>query len=145
MPHGTIVGYETTKEIDEHFLSMLVPALSDWQRQSGLFPQARLNGVSGADILSVLGLCMSSRLCHTQLVTVGTKKFDEVNYLISNTIWKPKSEIISSIAAFSNIDPLIVSRIIDQSTFGDVPNKEDRKKTRLNSSHEFETNIPTYA
>ncbi len=124
MPHGTIVGYETTREIDEHFLSLIFPTISDWQRQSGLLPQANVKGVSGADIASILSICMSSRLSHTQLVTAGKKKFEEVNYLLSNTIWKEKSEVVSSIAEFMDIDPIVVSKVIDRSTFGETQNAD---------------------
>ncbi|WP_170381967.1 hypothetical protein [Ruegeria atlantica] len=122
MPHGTIVGYATTPEIDEHFASLVLPQVSEWQRQSGLFPQARIRGLKGADIASILGLCMSSRLSHSQLVAVGKKKFDEVNYWLANTVWKPKSEIVSSLANFANLDPFIVSTIVDRSTYGVAPN-----------------------
>ena len=124
MPHGTIVGYQTTREIDEHFLSLIAPTISDWQRQSGLLPQANVKGVSGAEIASILSICMSSRLSHTQLVTAGKKKFKDVNYLLSNTIWKAKSEIVSSISEFFDLDPLMVSSVIDRSTFGETPNAD---------------------
>lgn len=124
MPHGTIVGYKTTPDIDEHFASLVLPEMSNWQRQSGLFPQARIRGLRGSDIASVLGLCMSSRLSHSQLVTLGKQNFEEVNYWLANTVWKPKSEIVSSLSGFLNIDPIVVSTIVDRSTFG-VTSKVD--------------------
>lgn len=118
MPMGTIVGYETTTEIDEHYASAVLPQINDWQRESGLFPQAMINGIAGSDIASVLGLCMSSRLSHSQLVTTGKRKFDEVNYFIANTIWKPRSEVVSSISGFTGLDPIVVTTIVDRATFG---------------------------
>lgn len=110
---GTMIGYGAEPDIDNHFLSLVLEQTLDWRNEAGIHPDITVCNTSGADIISIGCLLISIYLKHINFVNVGKVKIPSANYFMSMTIWKPKAELIDSIAEFSGIDKSRVASAID--------------------------------
>ncbi len=110
---GTLVGYKSTPEIDDHYSSVVLSHVLECRDKSGFHPDAKINGVSASDVTQIVHLLINSRLKHLQLVAAGKHKWPDVNYWMSLSVWKPKGEIVSLLSGASGIDPIIVSIVVD--------------------------------
>ncbi len=110
---GTMVGYKSTPEIDDHYGAVVLDHVLNCRNKSGFHPKARINGVSANDVTQVVHLLVSSRLKHLQLVAAGKHKWPDINYWMSLSVWKPKGEIVAMLSGATGIDPIIVSIIVD--------------------------------
>ncbi|WP_341236214.1 hypothetical protein [uncultured Sulfitobacter sp.] len=110
---GTLVGYKSTPEIDDHYGAVVLDHVLSCRDKSGFHPEARINGVSANDVTQVVHLLVSSRLKHLQLVAAGKRRWPDINYWMSLSVWKPKGEVVALLSGASGIDPIIVSIIVD--------------------------------
>lgn len=110
---GTLVGYKSTPEIDDHYGAVVLDHVLRCRDKSGFHPEARINGISANDVTQVVHLLVSSRLKHLQLVAAGKRRWPDINYWMSLSVWKPKGEIVALLSGASGIDPIIVSIIVD--------------------------------
>ena len=113
---GTLVGYKSTPEIDDHYGAVVLDHVLSCRDKSGFHPEARINGVSANDVTRVVHLLVSSRLKHLQLVASGKRRWPDINYWMSLSVWKPKGEVVALLSGASGIDPIIVSIIVDMLT-----------------------------
>jgi hypothetical protein len=117
-PQGVMVGYHASPQLDDHFIGAVFDHVSDCREKSGTHPEASIRGIRAKDVHVVIMLLMSARLKHTQFVATAKRHWPDVNYWMSLTIWKPKSEIVAEISEAAKIDPFIVSAVIDLLTIG---------------------------
>ncbi|MEW7009435.1 hypothetical protein [Lentilitoribacter sp. EG35] len=116
---GTMVGYNSTPAMDEHFIAISMPILTKLRDKAGFHPDARINGVRASDLTAIVALLMSAKLKHIHLVSSGRKQWPEVNTYMSLSIWKPKNEIIDDMSEFTGMDRILVAIIIDMLTLTD--------------------------
>jgi hypothetical protein len=117
-PQGVMAGYRASPQLDDHFIGAVFDHVSECLKKSGIHPEASIRGISARDVHVVVMLLMSARLKHTQFVATAKRQWPDVNYWMSLTIWKPKSEIVAELSEAIKIDPFIVSAIIDLFTIG---------------------------
>ena len=110
---GTMVGYTTEPEIDNHFLSLVLEGTLNWQEEAGIHPDIDIKGCSGAHIIAITGLIVSLHLKHINFVMSGLSSIPDVNYPMSLSIWRLKSELIEMISDFTDLPSDIVSNTIN--------------------------------
>lgn len=123
-PQGVMVGYGASPELDTHYIGEVFDHVSKCRHDSGMHPDALIKGIRASDIHSVLMLLVSARLKHTQFVAAAKRRWPDINYWMSMTIWKPKGKIVAEISEYTGMDPLIVSPIIDLLTISSKTNPD---------------------
>lgn len=123
-PQGVMVGYHASPQLDDHFIGAVFDHVSACREKSGIHPEASIRGINASDVHVVVMFLMSARLKHTQFVAIAKRQWPDVNYWMSLTIWKPKSEIVAELSGATRIDPIIVSAIIDLLTIGQEKNPD---------------------
>jgi hypothetical protein len=108
-----MIGYHAEEDIDYHFLALVTKETLDWRNEAGIHPDAKIDDVSGSDLTAIGLLLTSIYLKHIRFVDVGKRKVPDANYAMSLTIWKPRSELISSICAFTGMSETDVSATLD--------------------------------
>lgn len=121
-PQGVMVGYHASPQLDRHYLGAVFEHVSQCRNKSGMHPDALIKGIRASDIHLIIMLLVSARLKHVQFVAAAKRRWPDINYWMSLTIWKPKGEIIAEISDHTGMDPLIVSSIIDLLTIGPKTN-----------------------
>lgn len=121
-PQGVMVGYNASPQLDDHFIGAVFDYVSACRANSGADPEAIINGIRVSDVHLIMMLLMSARLKHTQFVTAAKRRWPDVNYWMSLTIWKPRNEIVKeiceTIAGKTDIDPESVFKVVDLLTIG---------------------------
>jgi hypothetical protein len=110
---GTMIGYRSEPDIENHFLSLVMKETLDWRNEAGIHPDTDIGGVPGSDVAAIGSLLTSLYLKHIRFVDVGKRKVPEANYPMSLTIWKPESDLIESISKFTGIAAGDVARAVD--------------------------------
>jgi hypothetical protein len=99
----TMVGYGAEPDIDTFFLSSVNEDTYNWREEAGIHPDAMFGHVSGVLVVAAGMLFSSFYLKHIQFVELGKKRFPEINYPMSLTIWKPLDDLIDSMSEFADI------------------------------------------
>jgi hypothetical protein len=115
--HGTMIGYSAEPELDNHFIAAVANETIDWRNEAGIHPDAAIENVSGGTVTAIGLLLVSSYLKHIGFVDVGKRRIPEANYAMSLTIWKPTSELTTSICEFTGMPNEEVSAALKLFTF----------------------------
>lgn len=99
--HGTMVGYDATPEVDNHFFALATRETRQWLREAGLHMEANLGDISGAELTHVVWYLASLHLKHIVMVNEAVKIFPEVSGPQSLTIWGPRQEMVANYAEIS--------------------------------------------
>lgn len=112
----TMVGYDAEPDIDNYYFALAMQGADDGSDEAGIHDDSRLGSVEGRDLSMIVFLTISFYLKHLRLVDHGKRKFPDVNYAMSLTIWKSREEYVASLADFLNMPLAKVSAAVDLMT-----------------------------
>jgi hypothetical protein len=110
---GLMIEYDTTPEIDNHFFAIATNLVHDWRNEAGFHPEAKFNGVKGADVAMIVLLIVSFHLKHIRFTALASEEFPNINIPQTLTLWAPLEEFANGIARFTGVDIAIVLKSID--------------------------------
>jgi hypothetical protein len=102
------IGYDTSPEIDAHFLARLVDKFQEWRELAGLHPRFRIGSVSGADLGRVALVMASLHMKHVVFCMEYIKRFPGKELINVLTIWDEKQKLIDAIASFGRMPKAVV-------------------------------------
>ncbi|MCW3075112.1 MAG: hypothetical protein JWP69_2181 [Flaviaesturariibacter sp.] len=108
---GIMMGYDSTEELDWHFMSIAANAIKEFILDAGLHPGHNIKGVKTSDILAVITCLISFNLKHIEFSSIASKKIKEISTFQSLTIWCSLSKLISDISSFTSIDENAVASV----------------------------------
>jgi hypothetical protein len=108
-----MMAYETTREIDEHFLSLSADIVFNWQEDAGIHPKTKIGSFTGHDLTAIVLDLVSINMKHIQFTNVAKQKFPEMLLFQNLTLWKIKEELTSEIAAYTGLDIALITDIFD--------------------------------
>lgn len=110
---GIMMGYNTTEEIDFHFLAKAYPLVLSWRAEAGIHPSTDFKKFNGSDLTAVVLVITSIYLKHEHFTSLASKKHSEISIQQSLTTWLPFDEFINSISHFTGIVISKVSEILN--------------------------------
>lgn len=111
---GRMVGYHADPELDEHFLSSIYESSLVWRNLAGMHPKTDLGCVDAGLLMSVVTLLASFYLKHLYFVAVGVETLGDINWPMSLTIWKTRTELLESLVTFTQEHATTLSAILDR-------------------------------
>jgi len=114
---GIMMAYETTTEIDQHFLVIAAEVVKEWRDEAGFHPNAIIDNVTGSDILKIVIFLVALNFKHIHFSDLAAKKYSEISIPQSLTIWCPLSELVEDIALFSGMDKNVVMKVFKTISF----------------------------
>lgn len=108
---GIMMGYDSTEELDWHFMASAASAMSEWKDNAGLHPEIKIEETKMSDIMAVIMCLVSFNLKHIEFASIATRNHKEIQIFQSLTIWSPLSELINDISAFTMIEKQVVEKI----------------------------------
>lgn len=114
--HGIMMGYGALPEIDDHFLAEAAELVAEWRSEAGLHPDANIDGISGADITSVITYITFLHLKHIRFSLVALKTHPQISIPQSLTIWEPLEKLEDSIVDFLEMDRAVAKRALQAIT-----------------------------
>jgi hypothetical protein len=114
--HGIMMGYDSTPEIDNHFLALSAEIMRDWKDEAGINPSAKIGDIVAAEIMGVAMIVASFHFKHISFARLASEKHLEILIPQSLSIWKPTHELIKDISDFTSIDQKSVKEAIDAIT-----------------------------
>ncbi|MBI2273852.1 MAG: hypothetical protein HYU70_08640 [Bacteroidetes bacterium] len=111
--YGIMMAYDTTPEIDNHFLAIAAELVQEFRNDAGIHPNADIEGVKGADLAAVMIFIVSIHLKHVHYASLAAKNCPEISIPESLTIWEPIDKLIEAITDFSGMNTDIVSKVFD--------------------------------
>lgn len=108
---GIMMAYDSTPEIDRHFMVIAAELLKDWQDLAGFHPKAEINGIKGSDISAVVMCLVSFNLKHVHFASLAAESHSNISIPQSLTIWKPLEELVIDIADFMGMDNDVVEKV----------------------------------
>jgi hypothetical protein len=111
---GRMVGYHADPELDEHYLGAIEKSMLDWRDLAGWHPNTEVHGISSGLITSIISLLASVYLKHISFVAVGLETLGDINFPMSLTIWETRSELLSSLAAFTGEKETKLNQVLDR-------------------------------
>ncbi|MUO79746.1 hypothetical protein GOZ80_08070 [Agrobacterium vitis] len=112
-PQGVMVGYSADPEIDAYFLDAVTQNTLQWRDDAGIHPRAELGGCSGGLLTTVVHLLMSFHTKHIMFVEEAIKLHPGINQHMSLTIWKTRSDLITSLVTATAASEEEVSVALD--------------------------------
>lgn len=100
---GTMVAYGADPNVDDHFLAIGMEHALVWRTEAGLHPDARLWGLTVAEITAVAAVLIALHIKHVNFVAVACRRFPQIDFQRSLTIWGPVAELATSISGYTNI------------------------------------------
>jgi len=110
---GIMMGYDSTEELDFHFMAISADILHKCRDDAGLNPDLTIDGVKVLDIIGVVICLVSFNLKHLKFSSIASEKNKEILIFPSLTIWCSLSDLITDISAFMHMDKDIVARVFD--------------------------------
>lgn len=111
---GIMMQYDSTEEIDWHFLAIARRAMNEWVFESGLHPALKLDGISMSDIIKVVTCLVSFNLKHVEFSRISLERHPEISIPQSLTIWCSQSQLITDIALFTNSDREVIVNVFEK-------------------------------
>jgi hypothetical protein len=111
--HGLMISYETTPEIDGHFMALATEIVKEWVIDAGIHPEMQIGALTGVDLRWVVLLIVSFDLKHIKFLELGVKKMPSFSLGQSATTWHITDEVIDEITAFTAFDRATVKNVLD--------------------------------
>lgn len=112
-PRGVMMGYDAEPEIDDHFSAVALSLLDEWRTEAGLHPGTRLGGVTGADLTAVAGWLIGLHLKHIRFTMLAVRRFPEISFRQSLTIWKERSLLVEGLLAYTPLKESTIRECLD--------------------------------
>lgn len=110
---GVMMGYDSTDELDKHFMVTATTLLKDWREESGLHPDLDLGEIKAGDIMAVAICLISFNLKHIKFSKIAIEKYPKISIPQSLTIWCPLEELIVDISNYTGIQSSTVKKVFD--------------------------------
>ncbi|RST26238.1 hypothetical protein [Chryseobacterium lacus] len=114
---GIMMGYDSTEELDWHFMAISTNALAQWRDEAGLHPDLKIEGVKVSHIIAVVMCLVSFNLKHIKFASIAEQQRKEILIFQSLTIWCSLTELINDISDFTNIEKRIVAQVFEIISF----------------------------
>jgi len=111
--HGIMLSYDSTPEVDNHFLALATRLVLKWRDEAGLHPDIQLGKISSRELTSIVIIVVSLHLKHFHFASIASQKYPEILIPQSLTIWDPLDKLIQDISEFSGMNPTIVSHVFE--------------------------------
>lgn len=111
--HGIMIGYDSTPEIDNHFLAIAAELTAEWRDEAGIHPNTKIGHITAADIMAVATMIISFHIKHIYFAQLAAEKDPEILIPQSLSIWTPRHKLIKDITDFSGIDQVVTDEAID--------------------------------
>jgi len=109
----TMIGYDMTPEMDDHFIAAVLKATLKWRDGAGIHPNSRFGRLSGGDIFNAVNAIASFHLKHIQFVDAGMEVVPGADFLSSLTIWISRSDLLDNVMAATRLDEASASEVVD--------------------------------
>lgn len=110
---GVMVAYDARIEVDRHYMAEALALATRWREDSGIYPDAKLGSITGADIAGVGSALISLHAKHFGSVSVAKRLFPEVSVAQSLTIWGPRDALEESISLLSGSSEPVVHAVFN--------------------------------
>jgi len=111
--YGVMVSYGARIEVDKHYMAQALALATPWREEAGIHPEAKLGGITGADVAGVGAALICLHAKHFGLVSVAKELFDQVSVPQSLTIWGPRSALEESVSIMSGRPEPVVRASFD--------------------------------
>ncbi len=108
---GIMMGYDSTEEIDWHFMAIAANAVAEWREEAGFHPSINIEGIVASDIMTVVMCLVSFNLKHIKYSSIAAETHKEILMHQSLTIWCSSTELIVDIANFTGIKKKVVEQV----------------------------------
>jgi len=109
----TMVGYDADPDIDRHYFALVAETTREGIDDAGIHDDTILGPITGKELRIIVFLITSFYLKHIRFVDVAKRVYPQINTAMSLTIWKPRDELIESIASFTGMAESTVSAAVD--------------------------------
>lgn len=110
---GIMMGYDSTEELDWHFMAISTNAVAQWRDEAGLHPDLKIEGVEVSHIIAVVMCLVSFNLKHIKFASIAEQQRKEILIFQSLTIWCSLKELINDISDFTNIQKRIIEQVFE--------------------------------
>jgi hypothetical protein len=108
---GRMVSYDTTPEIDDHFLVLALRAVDRWAEEAGLHPSARVGTLSGAELKASVVALVSLHLKHLHFC-MAARPEDQVDIRQSLSIWTAHQDLVEAVAHLAHVNEEVAGHAI---------------------------------
>jgi hypothetical protein len=109
----TMTGYGAEPDIDQHYFALVAETTHESIDDAGIHDDTVLGSITGKDLRRVVFAITSFYLKHMRFVDAAKSAHPEINYAMSLTIWKLRSDLVDSIALLPGMTESIASAAID--------------------------------
>lgn len=113
---GVMVTYGALPEVDDHFMAEALAVLSDWRVDAGIHPDVCIDGIRGADILTMAAVVLGLHIKHLKFSMLALADHPNISMPQSLTIWSRRGELAESIEHFAGLDRKKVETYLDAIT-----------------------------
>lgn len=92
--YGIMMGYESTDEIDTHFLVESAEIASAWLNEVGLDESVKFKDIDGNELFQIVTIITSLNIMHINYIMSARKKYKEILIPQSLTMWHTDSDFI---------------------------------------------------
>ncbi|WP_194977003.1 hypothetical protein [Aquiflexum lacus] len=108
---GIMMGYDSTEELDWHFMAISTNALAEWRDEAGIHPNLKIEGVEVSHIIAVIMCLVSFDLKHIKFSSIAAEMEKEILIFQSLTIWCSLTDLINDISDFTRIEKRIIEQV----------------------------------
>jgi hypothetical protein len=112
-PRGVMMGYDAEPEIDDHFSAIALELVEGWRSEAGLYPGTRLGGITAGELTAVAGWIVGLHLKHVRFATLAVRRFPEISFRQSLTIWKERKLLVDGLLAYTPLTESVVRECLD--------------------------------
>lgn len=110
---GVMMGYDAEPEVDDHFSAIAFELVDEWRTEAGIHPNTRIGGVTGSDLTAVAGQIISLHFKHARFTMAAVRRFPEISFRQSLTIWKERRLLLESLASYTPLPEEVIKECLD--------------------------------
>lgn len=114
---GVMIEYDSTEELDWHFMAIAATAMQEYINESGIHPDIYIENLHASDLISIVTCLVSFNLKHIEFSRLASKELKEVSGFQTLTIWCSLSKLINDISDFIGMDKNIVKEVFKVISF----------------------------
>ena len=111
--HGIMMSYDSTPEIDIHFLAKSYELVNEWREEAGVHPSIKFGEITGGDLSIIVLFLVSFYLKHVHFASLASKNFPEILIPQSLTIWGPLEDLKKDLAEYLGMNERVVANVFD--------------------------------
>lgn len=99
-----MMAYDSTPEIDFHFIAEAVPMVMAWKSETGISLSGSFGPTTSSDLVLVATLLASMCLKHVGFAEIAANQFPAISIPHSLTVWTPVEPFLEDIARFTGLE-----------------------------------------